>query len=77
MGNPGRVVRQNNQKVEIDLDQVHLPDPVKERIHSLTARVEELEKCLGCSVCDNCESCAEKGECARIIREELEKNEDL
>lgn len=76
VGNPGRIVRQNNQKVVIDLDQVHLPDPVKERILSLTARVDELEKCLGCSGCDKCETCAMQGECGRSVKEEL-KNEDL
>ena len=76
VGNPGRIVRQNNQKVVIDLDQVHLPDPVKARILSLTARVDELEKCLGCSGCDKCDSCAMQGECGRSAKEEL-KNEDL
>lgn len=76
VGNPGRVVRQNNMKVEIDLDQVHLPDPVKERILSLTARVDELEKCLGCKQCSQCDTCSQKGECARAIKEE-QKNEDL
>ena len=76
VGNPGRVVRQNNQKVVIDLDQVNLPDPVKERILSLTARVDELEKCLGCSDCDKCESCAMRGECGRSAKEEM-KREDL
>ncbi len=76
VGNPGRIVRQNNQKVVIDLDQVHLPDPVKARILSLTARVDELEKCLGCSGCDKCETCAMQGECGRSAKEEL-KNEDL
>ena len=76
VGNPGRVVRQNNQKVLIDLDQVNLPDPVKERILSLTARVDELEKCLGCSDCDKCESCAMRGECGRSAKEEM-KREDL
>ena len=76
VGNPGRVVRQNNQKVMIDLDQVNLPDPVKERILSLTARVDELEKCLGCSDCDKCDSCAMRGECGRSAKEEM-KREDL
>ena len=76
VGNPGRVVRQNNQKIVIDLDQVNLPDPVKERILSLTARVDELEKCLGCSDCDKCESCAMRGECGRSAKEEM-KREDL
>ncbi len=76
VGNPGRVVRQNNQKIAIDLDQIHLPDPVKERIMSLTARVDELEQCLGCANCSKCTTCSEKGECARSVREE-HKNEDL
>lgn len=76
VGNPGRVVRQNNQKVVIDLDQIHLPDPVKERIQSLAARVDELEKCLGCSDCEKCDLCAMRGECGRSIREE-QKDEDL
>jgi len=76
VGNPGRIVRQNNQKVVIDLDQVHLPDPVKARILSLTARVDELEKCLGCSGCDKCDTCAMQGECGRSAKEEM-KREDL
>ena len=76
VGNPGRVVRQNNQKVVIDLDQVNLPDPVKERILSLTARVDELEKCLGCSDCEKCDACAMRGECGRSAKEE-QKREDL
>ena len=76
VGNPGRVVRQNNQKIVIDLDQVNLPDPVKERILSLTARVDELERCLGCSNCDKCDSCAMRGECGRSAKEEM-KREDL
>ncbi len=76
VGNPGRVVRQHDQRVSIDLDQIHLPDPVKERILSLTARVDELEKCLDCEHCTKCETCEEQGECARTIREE-QKNEDL
>ena len=76
VGNPGRVVRQNNQRVVIDLDQVNLPDPVKERIQTLTARVDELEKCLGCTDCVKCDTCAMRGECGRAIREE-QKHEDL
>lgn len=76
VGNPGRVVRQNNQKVTIDLDQVNLPDPVKERILSLTARVDELERCMGCESCDKCNICALKGVCGRAAREETNR-EDL
>ena len=46
VGNPGRVVRMNDARVGIDLDQVNLPDPVKEHILSLTRRVDALEQCL-------------------------------
>jgi hypothetical protein len=38
VGNPGRVVRQAGERVGIDLDQIHLPDPIKERIEEMTAR---------------------------------------
>jgi hypothetical protein len=37
VGNPGRVVRQAGERVGIDLDQIHLPDPIKERIEEMTA----------------------------------------
>jgi len=76
VGNPGRVVRQHDKKVVIDLDQVNLPDPVKERILTLTARVDELERCLGCAQCENCNSCMLQGECGRAARKE-QSNEDL
>ena len=79
VGNPGRVVRQNNERVGIDLDQVHLPDPVKEKILALTARVEELENCLGCAGCEKCGGCPQKDGCARLNlnKEEQINNEDL
>ena len=76
VGNPGRVVRRHDQKVAIDLDQINLPDPIKERIMTLTARVDELERCLGCAQCDNCSACAMQGECGRSARKE-QNNEDL
>lgn len=52
VGIPGRIVRQNNEKVPAsDMDQIHLPDPVKEDISVLQKensvlvnRVLELEK---------------------------------
>ena len=77
VGNPGRVVLMGEKKVEIDLDQVHLPDPVKERILSLTARVDELEKCMGCASCEKCPDCSEKETCARRAMKEENRNEDL
>ena len=77
VGNPGRVVRMNNERVGIDLDQVHLPDPVKERILALTARVDELERCLGCAGCAHSADCPERGKAAQTLREEQNENEDL
>ena len=46
VGNPGRVVRRQGRVEGIDLDHVHLPDPVREHIRSLERRVDELESHL-------------------------------
>ena len=43
VGIPARIVRQNNQRVEPDLDQVHIPDPVAVELNKLEARIAELE----------------------------------
>lgn len=43
VGIPARIVRRNNQKVENDLDQVHIPDPVAQEICKLNIRIEQLE----------------------------------
>lgn len=43
VGNPGRVVRRQGESGGVDLDHVHLPDPVKTHIDALERRVEELE----------------------------------
>ena len=43
VGNPGRVVRREGKSAGVDLDHVHLPDPVKAHIDTLERRVEELE----------------------------------
>jgi len=45
VGNPGRVVKMANVRVP-ELDHVHLPDPVKEHIHSLEERIRALEALL-------------------------------
>lgn len=43
VGIPGRIVRQNNEKVPTsDMDQIHLPDPVKEDISVLQKENSEL-----------------------------------
>ena len=45
VGVPGRVVKRNNQKVpREELDQVHLPDPVKNDILNLQKENKELKK---------------------------------
>ena len=46
VGNPGRIVRREGKAHGVDLDHVHLPDPVKEHITALERRVDELEKHL-------------------------------
>jgi len=76
VGNPGRVVRMNDERVDIDLDQVNLPDPVKERIMALSARLDELERCVNCERRTQDAACSERAERIRILKEELE-NEDL
>ena len=43
VGNPGRIVRREGFVAGVDLDHVHLPDPVKEHITALERRVRELE----------------------------------
>ena len=45
VGVPGRVVKRNNKKVpREELDQVHLPDPVKNDILNLQKENKELKK---------------------------------
>ncbi len=46
VGNPGRIVRKANQVTDVDLDQIHLPDPVKDRMELLYQRLLHLEECL-------------------------------
>lgn len=43
VGVPARVVRQDGKKVCQPLDQIHIPDPVKQRMDSLERRILELE----------------------------------
>ncbi len=44
VGNPGRIVRREGAVHGVDLDQIHLPDPVKAHIEALERRVGELEE---------------------------------
>ena len=44
VGNPGRIVRREGVAPGIDLDHVHLPDPVKAHIEALERRVAQMEE---------------------------------
>ena len=75
VGNPGRVVRKKSQPVPqgVDLDQIHLPDPMMDKMQDLYERLTHLEKCLvkraGELDCQGCADCANRGD--------LQKNDDL
>ena len=45
VGVPARVVRRKGEKV-VELDQVHVPDPVAQEIKRLEMRINELEQQL-------------------------------
>ncbi len=80
VGNPGRVVRQKDgQRPATDLDQVNLPDPVKERIESMTASISRLERCLlRMQRGEPCDDCTEINteHCLRAKKEDA-RDEDL
>ncbi len=44
VGVPARVVRKDGYRVENDMDQVHIPDPVSQELCRLRLRMEKLEK---------------------------------
>ena len=47
VGVPARVVRQDGKKVNAqNLDQIHIPDPVKQKMEGLEARIAELENTI-------------------------------
>ncbi len=46
VGVPARVVRQDGKKVAGSLDQIHIPDPVKQKMESLEDRINELEQTI-------------------------------
>ena len=44
VGVPGHVVKRNNQRLpQEELDQIHLPDPVKEELSMLRKRMQQME----------------------------------
>ena len=46
VGIPAKVVRQNGERVNTDLDQIHIPDPVTQELCRLRAEMQELRKKL-------------------------------
>jgi serine O-acetyltransferase len=46
VGNPGRIVRKKQPETGVDLDQIHLPDPMLERMEALYERLSHMERCL-------------------------------
>ena len=46
VGIPAKVVKTAGKRINEELDQIHVPDPVANEISTLKARVEELEKIL-------------------------------
>jgi len=44
VGVPGRVVIQDGVRVQVDLDQVNLPDPIAEMFRSMNAEIQALKK---------------------------------
>lgn len=46
VGIPAKIVRKEGKKVENDLDQIHIPDPVAQEIKRLEGRLAELERSL-------------------------------
>ena len=78
VGNPGRVVRMRDAPVA-ELDHIHLPDPVKERIEAMTKKLEMLERCIRrLSEGLDCAECAFAGDpdCAKY-EGEVHVYEDL
>ena len=43
VGIPAKVVRRKGEKVEEQLDQIHIPDPVSQQLSELEAKIEELK----------------------------------
>ena len=44
VGIPAKVVRRDGEKIEEQLDQIHIPDPVSQQLSELEAKIEALSK---------------------------------
>mgnify|MGYP000293518843 CR=1 FL=1 len=76
VGVPGRVVKMNDEKIpRLDMDQVHLPDPIENDIRALQEdnlrmhrQIQEMEKCM---------QCLKENPILEEKKEELSENEDI
>jgi len=55
VGVPGRIVKRGNKRIPCsDMDQIHLPDPVKQEMQNLRSRIELLERFNDMDCYDDC-----------------------
>ena len=47
VGVPGRITKQDGKKIDVDLDHVHVIDPIIQHIDDLKKRIEDLENKIG------------------------------
>lgn len=64
VGIPAKVVRRDGQRIQNDLDQIHIPDPVAQELQRILDRIEHLE------------AKAEPAKPGEAPAEELRKEED-
>ena len=64
VGIPAKVVRRDGQRIQNDLDQIHIPDPVAQELQRILDRIERLE------------AKAEPAKLGEAPAEELRKEED-
>ena len=79
VGNPGRIVRKKGQPASASLDQVNLPDPIKEHIEHLTRDIDRMKRCISAlSRGESCNNCADEGSatCPKTPKE-ANTDEDL
>ena len=76
VGVPGRVVKMNDEKIpRLDMDQVHLPDPIENDIRALQEdnlrihrQIQKMEKCM---------QCLKENPIPEEKKEEISENEDI
>jgi hypothetical protein len=41
---PGRITKQDGKKMDVDLDHIHILDPIMQQIDDLQKQIDELKK---------------------------------